>query len=161
MKKIISLLLILFLAISFTSCQTARWAYAEDENAENAETNEDEEQDNTSENSTQTIRAENPEENAISADSGSLISKDIIVIKTGDGYESKGSEYYDWYGHNAAILASGDAVITITSADITTEATYASAVFAYHGAITITSASIKTSENNSGGIMVTGGGIIT
>ena len=109
---------------------------------------------------TTTYEGDGEEGNVISADSGTHEYEDIIVYKTGDGDDDNGSEYYDWYGYNAAILASGDAAIEITSADITTEADYAGAVFAYGGGITITRASIKTSENNSGGLMVTGGGII-
>jgi len=111
---------------------------------------------------TEFIEITEAEQYAILAENDDEIeSEDIIVYKTGDGEDSNGSEYYDWYGRNAAILTSGDnAVITIHSADISTDATYATAVFAYGGGITITSASITTLQKNSGGIMVTNGGII-
>lgn len=131
MKKIISLGLIFILVLSFTACAT------------------------------EIISTDAADENVILVEDDTLESEDIIVYKTGDGDDTNGSEYYDWYGYNAAVLASGDnAVITIESADISTDAYYASAVFAYGGGITITSASITTLRKNSGGLMVTGGGII-
>lgn len=130
MRKIILVSFIFILALSFTACAE-----------------------------TETYDDDGKEGNIISADSGTLELEDISVYKYGDGSTYKADEY-DFYGYNAAILASGDGAIEITSADITTEADYASAVFAYGGGITITSASITTTEKNSGGLMVTGGGII-
>ncbi|MBR1486944.1 MAG: hypothetical protein IJ597_06805, partial [Synergistaceae bacterium] len=107
-----------------------------------------------------TYSATEAEKHAI-VETGTATYSDIIVTKTGDGSDSNKSEYYDWYGRNAAILASGDsAKITINTAKITSDATYGSAVFAYGGEIDITDAEITTSKKNSGGIMVTGGGTI-
>ncbi len=109
---------------------------------------------------TTTKSATTAEEHAIAISSGTDSYDDIIVTKTGDGVDSNGSEYYDWYGRNAAILAS-DGTLTISSADITSDATYGSAVFAYGGTINISDSKITTSKKNSGGIMVTNGGTIT
>ena len=93
--------------------------------------------------------------------------------KTGDA--SGQSDDYDWKGTNAAILVSGGSTLNITgsSTTIDSNAKYGNAVFAYGGnssnnsnnsgdgsTINISDATIKTSSNNSGGIMVTGGGII-
>ena len=158
MKKIISLVLIIILALS-----VAVWA-AEDTDPElnaDSEIEEVEDEDEDEEVITE-FTATEPEKNAILVENESKTYEDITVNKTGDGYESKGSEYYDWYGYNAAILASGDADIKITgtTTEISTEATYATAVFAYKGMIDISDATITTSRKNSGGIMVTGGGTI-
>lgn len=131
MRKIILLSLIFILTLSFT-------AFA-----------------------TEIISTDVADENVIYVENDTNEYEDIIVYKTGDGDDDNGSEYYDFYGYNAAVLASGDsAVITIESADISTDAAYATAVFAYGGSIAVTSASIRTLQKNSGGIMVTGGGTI-
>ena len=115
--------------------------------------------------------ATNSGEHAISHSSGSYSYENITVEKTGD--VSGSNDNYDWQGTNAAILASGGANIIISgsSTKINSEATYGNAVFAYGGnlngsgsgdgtTITISDATITTSKHNSGGIMVTGGGII-
>ena len=97
---------------------------------------------------------------------------DITVTKTGDASgSSSGSEYYDWYGGNAAVFASNQSNMTISNATITTNATYSAGVFSYGGyatqsgstdntTINILNSTINTSKQNSGGIMVTGGGIL-
>ncbi|MBR1602440.1 MAG: hypothetical protein IJ667_03265 [Synergistaceae bacterium] len=97
---------------------------------------------------------------------------DITVMKTGDASgSSSGSEYYDWYGGNAAVFASNQSNLTISNATITTNATYSAGVFSYGGyatqsgstdntTINILNSTINTSKQNSGGIMVTGGGIL-
>lgn len=108
---------------------------------------------------TDIISNDKPGENAILIEEGESIFEDIIVLKSGD--VTDGGDEYDFYGYNAAILVSGDGSLTIESADISTDATYASAVFAYGGGITILDSKITTLKRNSGGIMVTGGGIIT
>lgn len=110
---------------------------------------------------------------AIELTSGTATYNNITVTKTGD--VSGQDDDYDWKGTNAAILASGGAVLTITgsSTTITTNAKYANAVFSYGGnnsnssnnqgdgtTINISDATITTSSNNSGGIMTTGGGIM-
>ena len=112
-------------------------------------------------------------ENALLINGATSTYTNITVTKTGDA--SGQSENYDWYGTNAAILAQGGADVTISGANtsITTNAVGGNAVFAYGGnssmntnnsgdgtKITISDATITTSKNNSGGIMVTGGGII-
>ncbi len=108
---------------------------------------------------------------AIELTSGTATYNNITVTKTGD--VSGQDDDYDWKGTNAAILASGGAVLNITgsSTTITTNAKYGNAVFSYGGnnsnssnnqgdgtTINISDATITTSSNNSGGIMTTGGG---
>ena len=95
--------------------------------------------------------------------------EDIIVKKTGDASGKSRTEDYDWYGGNAAVFASNASTMTISSADITTDAEYSAGVFSYGGnaenngsadgtTINISNSTINTSKQNSGGIMVTGGG---
>ena len=112
-------------------------------------------------------------EHAISLTSGTATYSNITVTKTGD--LSGQNDDYDWKGTNAAILASGGAILTIngSATTITTNAKYGNAVFSYGGnnsntnnnqgdgtTINISDATITTSSNNSGGIMTTGGGIM-
>ena len=115
-------------------------------------------------------------EHAISLPSGKATYSNITVNKTGDASgSSDGTGGYDWTGSNAAILASGGAVLTITgsSTKITTDAVGGNAVFSYGGnnsnssnnqgdgtTVNISDATITTSKRNSGGIMTTGGGIM-
>ena len=110
----------------------------------------------------ETYSASTAEGHAIELSSGTASYENIEVYKTGDGNDSNGSEYYDWYGRNAAILATGG-TLTITQAYISSDATYGSAVFAYGSSakIVISESSIETGKKNSGGIMVTGGGTIS
>lgn len=112
----------------------------------------------------------NSDENAILA-SGEINATlaNIIVKKTGD---SDGGDNTSFYGTNSAILAKGGANLTIKNAEITTEATGANGVFSYGGSATtnnsesdgttvnIADSTIKTTKDNSGGIMTTGGGIM-
>ena len=110
----------------------------------------------------------NVDENTISV-SGSAEStlSNITVSKTGD---SDGGDNTSFYGTNSAIIAKDGAVLTITGATITTDATGANGVFSYGGSATtnnsssdnttviISDSTITTSKDNSGGIMTTGGG---
>ena len=112
-------------------------------------------------------------ENALLINGSTSTYTNITVNKTGDA--SGQSENYDWYGTNAAVLAQGGADVTISGSGTTihSNAVGGNAVFAYGGnsgmntnnsgdgtKITISDATITTESHNSGGIMVTGGGII-
>ena len=108
------------------------------------------------------------DENAIMV-SGNVKStlSNITINKTGD---SDGGDNTSFYGTNSGILAKGGANVTITNANITTNATGANGVFSYGGFVTtnnsssdnttinISNSTITTSKDNSGGIMTTGGG---
>ena len=79
------------------------------------------------------------------------------VTKTGD---SDGDES-DFYGTNAAVLATSG-TLNITDSEITTDGAHANAVFATgEGVIEISDSAIITTSNNSGAVMVTGGGTLT
>ena len=112
----------------------------------------------------------NSDENAILATGNiSATLSNITVKKTGD---SDGGDNTSFYGNNSAILAKGGASLTIKNAKIITDATGANGVFSYGGSATTENASsdgttvnisdstIKTSKDNSGGIMTTGGGVM-
>ncbi len=93
---------------------------------------------------------------------------DITVSKTGD---SKGGDNCNFYGLNAALLAMGGSTVTITGANITSDADGANGVFSYGGnggrngaagdgtTVVISDSSIVTTGDGSGGIMTTGGGV--
>ena len=110
------------------------------------------------------------DENAILV-SGNVKSalSNITVNKTGD---SDGGDNTSFYGTNSAIIVKSGANVTITNANITTNATGANGVFSYGGSATtnnsnndgttinISESTITTTKDNSGGIMTTGGGIM-
>ena len=93
---------------------------------------------------------------------------DITVTKTGD---SNGGDNCNFYGLNAALLAMGGSTVTITGANITSEADGANGVFSYGGnggkngaagdgtTVVISDSTIVTTGDGSGGIMTTGGGV--
>ncbi len=90
--------------------------------------------------------------------------------KTGD---SNSGDNASFYGINSGILAKDKAKLHIDNMTITTDAKGANGVFNFGGSattnntsgdgttITITNSRIKTAKDNSGGIMVTGGGNIS
>lgn len=90
---------------------------------------------------------------------------DIIVTKTGDSNEG---ENCNLYGVNAALLAKDSSVVTLDKGQISSAALGANAVFSYGGkgktadgsTIHIEDSAITTSGKNSGGLMVSSGGII-
>ena len=121
----------------------------------------------------ETFSADLAGQHALAITSGEATYRNITVTKTGD--MSGPDDDYDWKGTNAAILASGGAVVKISGSNtkITSNATYGNAVFSYGGnnsntsnnqgdgtTINISDATITTSKNNSGGIMTTGGGVM-
>lgn len=94
---------------------------------------------------------------ALLVSGGSSSIDSATVDKTGD---SDGDDS-DFYGTNAAVLAT-DGTLSITNSKITTDGAHANAVFATgDGTINISDSEITTTANNSGAIMVTGGGTLT
>ena len=94
-------------------------------------------------------------ENAVLVNGSSVTLTDITVSKTG----SSSGDSADFYGINAAVLASNGATLTISDAEITTNGAHANGVFSYGSGTTvnISDSTITTSASNSGGIMTTGG----
>ena len=108
--------------------------------------------------SKETIANSNSGEHAIDVDNETAEYENVIVEKTGD---SDGDES-DFTGTNAAVYAQNGGSLTIKNAEINTAGKHANAVFSYgdKSSIDIADSTINTTENNSGGIMVTGGGTI-
>ncbi len=103
-----------------------------------------------------TFEASGDNEHALAADGETVSYDNIIVNKTGNG---DGDEA-DFYGENAAVFATNKADMTIKNATITSDGSHANAVFSYGEGtkLAISDSTIHTTSNNSGGIMVTGGG---
>ncbi len=109
------------------------------------------------EESSQSYSSSGSNEQALLVTGGNSTISNATVTKTGD---SDGDES-DFYGTNAAVLASSG-TLNISDSEITTDGVHANAVFAIgDGVINIANSSITTSNNTSGGIMVTGGGTLT
>lgn len=93
-------------------------------------------------------------ENALLVTAGEVTLNSPTVTKSGD----ESSENSDFYGTNAAVLATGG-VININGGSVETSGAHANGIFAYgDGKIVVKNTTVKTTSNNSGGIMVTGGG---
>ncbi len=105
-----------------------------------------------------TITNTKGDEHAIDADGETASYDNILVKKTGD---SDGDES-DFTGTNAAVYAQNGAALTISKSEINTAGKHANAVFSYgeKSVIEISDSTINTAKNNSGGIMVTGGGTL-
>ncbi len=110
------------------------------------------------------------DENALTATDGAKVTATgVSVTKTGD---SDGGDNTSFYGTNSAIIAKDKAQLTLKNINVTTNATGANGVFCFGGSATTNNASsdgttvnisdstIKTTKDNSGGIMTTGGGIM-
>ncbi|MBQ7215119.1 MAG: hypothetical protein IJS39_03960 [Synergistaceae bacterium] len=105
---------------------------------------------------TKTLTATGSNTHAILASADTSSYSHLGITKTGD---SSGEES-DFYGTNAAVLASNGAVLTLTDSLVVTDGAYANGVFSYGSGTTVnvTDSVIITRSNNSGGIMTTGGG---
>jgi hypothetical protein len=88
-----------------------------------------------------------------------LTLNDSVVLKSGD---SSDTNYSNYYGLNAAVLADVNGKIIINDSSIITKASGATAAFATNGAsITLTNVAISCSSSNARGLDVTYGGSIT
>ncbi len=97
------------------------------------------------------------DENALRVD-GAIVSFDNISVNKESGSTSS-PENGDFYGINAAILATNGANVTISNANINSNAQGGNGVFSYgEGTIVnISDSTIVTTKDNSGGIQTTGG----
>lgn len=98
------------------------------------------------------------DENALRVTGAAVTLDGITVDKSGGA--SSNAETGDFYGMNAALLATDGAEVTITNADITSSAQNGNGVFSYGEGTTvnISDSTITTTADNSGGIQTTGGG---
>ena len=160
MKKKLSLAIIAALTLSMTACQaqnTAEETTTIEETTTEAAA--DEADDEANRGTGEQYTASEAKEHAIDADGEDETYTNIGVVKTGDA--DSGDES-DFYGTNAAVIAQNGGSLTISDSKICTDAAYANAVFAYGegSTVDISDTTIETSEHNSGGIMVTGGGTL-
>lgn len=97
------------------------------------------------------------DENALRID-GASVTLDGITVDKSDG-ETSNTEDGDFYGMNAALLATDGANVTITNATVTSSAQNGNGVFSYgeDTVVTISDSTITTTADNSGGIQTTGG----
>ena len=98
------------------------------------------------------------DENALCVD-GASVTLDQITVNKSAGATSN-TENGDFYGVNAALLATNGATVTIRNAAVTSSAQNGNGVFSYGSGTTvnISDSTITTTADNSGGIQTTGGG---
>ncbi len=99
------------------------------------------------------------DENALRVDGATVVLDGITVNKSAGS--TSNTESGDFYGMNAALLATDGANVTITNATVTSNAQNGNGVFSYGSGtiVTISDSTITTYQDNSGGIQTTGGGI--
>ncbi len=97
------------------------------------------------------------DENALRVD-GATVTLDGITVDKSAG-SSSNTEDGDFYGMNAALLATNGATVTIKDATITSSAQNGNGVFSYGEGtrVNISNSKITTTADNSGGIQTTGG----
>lgn len=98
------------------------------------------------------------DENALRVDGSTVTLTGITVDKAAGA--SSNTEDGDFYGQNAALLATNGAAVTIEAAMITSSAQNGNGVFSYGEGtvVNISDSTITTTADNSGGIQTTGGG---
>ncbi len=106
----------------------------------------------------ETYTSTGDDENALKVD-GATVTLDNITVNKSAG-SSSNTENGDFYGVNAALLATDGADVTITNSTITSSAKNGNGVFSYGSStvVTISDSTITTTCDNSGGIQTTGGG---
>ncbi len=106
----------------------------------------------------ETYNSDNDDENALRIDGAEATLDGITVNKSGGA--SSNVENGDFYGINAALLATNGANVTIKNAKITSDAQNGNGVFSYGEGtvVNISDSEITTKADNSGGIQTTGGG---
>ncbi len=108
--------------------------------------------------SKQTYTSTGDDENALRVSDASVTLDGVTVSK--DGGETSSTESGDFYGMNAALLATDGAEVTIQNAAVTSDAQNGNGVFSYGEGtvVNISDSTITTKQDNSGGIQTTGGG---
>ncbi len=98
------------------------------------------------------------DENALRVDNATISLNNVTVNKSGG--KSSNTEDGDFYGMNAAVLATNEANVTIKNSEINSSAQNGNGVFSYGSGTTvnISDTKIVTTADNSGGIQTTGGG---
>ncbi len=107
--------------------------------------------------SDETYTSTGDDENALRVDGAEVTLDGITVSK--DGGSSSNTEDGDFYGMNAALLATDGATVTIKDATVTSDAQNGNGIFSYGSGTTVnvSDTTITTTKDNSGGIQTTGG----
>ena len=97
------------------------------------------------------------DENALRVDGAAVTLSSITVDKSAG--KSSNTEDGDFYGMNAALLATNGATVNLENATVTSSAQNGNGVFSYGSGTTvnISDSTITTTADNSGGIQTTGG----
>ena len=98
------------------------------------------------------------DENALRVD-GATVTFDSVTVDKSAG-SSSNKEDGDFYGQNAALLATNGANVTIKNATVNSSAQNGNGIFSYGTGTTVnvSDSTITTTADNSGGIQTTGGG---
>lgn len=98
------------------------------------------------------------DENALRVD-GAAVTLDSVTVDKSAG-SSSNTEDGDFYGQNAALLATNGANVTIKNATVNSSAQNGNGIFSYGAGTTVnvSDSTITTTADNSGGIQTTGGG---
>ena len=98
------------------------------------------------------------DENALRID-GATVTLDSVTVDKSAG-SSSNTEDGDFYGQNAALLATNGANVTIKNATVNSSAQNGNGIFSYGAGTTVnvSDSTITTTADNSGGIQTTGGG---
>ncbi len=106
----------------------------------------------------ETYTSTGDDENALRVDGAAVVLDGITVNK--DGGSSSNTETGDFYGMNAALLATDGANVTITNSTVNSSAQNGNGIFSYGSGtiVTVSDTNITTTADNSGGIQTTGGG---
>ncbi|MCD7854190.1 MAG: S-layer homology domain-containing protein [Clostridiales bacterium] len=106
----------------------------------------------------ETYTSTGDDENALRID-GAEVTLDAVTVSKSSG-SSSNTEDGDFYGMNAAVLATNGADVTITDSNISSSAQNGNGVFSYGEGtvVTVSDTTITTTADNSGGIQTTGGG---
>ncbi len=106
----------------------------------------------------ETYTSTGDDENALRVDGAAVTLDGVTVSKTAGS--TSNTEDGDFYGMNAALLATNGAEVTIQNAVVNSSAQNGNGVFSYGSGtvVNISDSSITTTADNSGGIQTTGGG---
>ena len=101
------------------------------------------------------------DENALRI-TGASVTLDNITVDKSSG-NSSNTEDGDFYGQNAALLATDGAQVTMTDSEVSSSATNGNGVFSYGEgtSVNISNTVINTTGDHSGGIQTTGGASMT
>ena len=105
-----------------------------------------------------TYTSDGDDENALRVTGATATLNGVTVNKSGGASSNPGNG--DFYGTNAALLATDGATVTIQDATITSNAHGGNGVFSYGKGTTVnlSDSTITAQKDNSGGIQTTGGG---